>query len=572
MVGRHYPDGRRRKRSPVLLLVMVLVLGLVGWFTFDVLRSQLDAAGCDSKTVVTVAAAPDIAPVVTKIGRQVSGEGGEGCYQVRVSSRESAEMAETVAVSDGTERPDVWIPESTLSLRRGEEAGAWPTPVTGTSIAGSPVVLAVAESEASKLGWPDESPTWDQVIGPRPAAGKGSLTVGFPDPARDPVGAATLFGLQQLLKSAPRSASTVALRALSANTVTKRSELADRLPGAVHSDKPLTAFPTSEQDVLGHNARRSGSPLVAVYPDPKVKSAVPTLDYPYTVLPEVPDGEREAAKKFLDRLSDRDSREALGDAGFRTPEGDALREQPRDHRTTADPINVTAPPKASDVEGVLNAWAAVNLSGRLQVLLDVSGSMNEPVPGTGKSRMQTTVEAAVAGTKLFSPVTKFGVWLYATHLDGERDYRELLPVRPLGEHLANGGVDKIRTVRAQTTNTALYDAMLAAYRDATKNWEAGRINTVVVMTDGQDDNDSDITRDQLRTELRKLQNPRRPLKLIGIGIGPDVDAAELTSLTKVTGGQAFVAPNPAKIGDVFYSALSLMLCQPPTCQPNAAGG
>jgi hypothetical protein len=571
VAGRHYPDGQRRRRFPALVLGMLLVVVLVGWLIYDVLRDQLDAAGCDSKTVVTVAAAPDIAPVVTQIGRRVSEEGGEGCYQVRVSSRESAEVAESVAVTDGTERPDVWIPESTLSLRRGQESGAWNTPVTGTSIAGSPVVLAVAQSEASKLGWPNKSLTWDQVFGPGSASGEGSLTVGFPDPARDPVGAATLFGLQKLLKKAPKSASTVVLRALSANTVTKRSELAARLPGAAHSDKPLTAFPTSEYDVLRHNARQ-GSPLVAVYPDPQVKSAVPTLDYPYAVLPEIPNDERVAAKKFLDRLFDRDSREALGDAGFRTPDGKALGDRPGDRRTTADAITATAIPKAPEVEGVLNAWAAINLSGRLQVLLDVSGSMNEPVPGTGKSRMQTTIEAAVAGTKLFSPVTKFGVWLYATHLDGDLDYRELLPVKPLGEHLANGDVDKLRTVRAQTTNTALYDAMLAAYRDATQNWEAGRVNTVVVMTDGQDDNDSDITRDQLRTELRKLQNPRRPLKLIGIGIGPDVNAAELTALTKVTGGQAFVAPNPAKIGDVFYSALSLMLCQPPTCQPGTSGG
>jgi hypothetical protein len=554
-----------------LVLGMLLVVALVGWLTYDVLRDRLDAAGCDSNTVVTVAAAPDIAPVVTQIGRRVSEEGGEGCYQVRVSSRESAEMAESVAVSDGAEQPDVWIPESTLSLRRGQEAGAWDTPVTGTSIAGSPVVLAVAEPEASKLGWPNKSLTWDQVIGPGPASGKGSLTVGLPDPARDPVGAATLFGMQELLKTAPKRASTVALRALSANTVTKRSELAARLPGASNSDKPLTAFPTSEYDVLQHNVRQR-SPLVAVYPDPQVKSAVPTLDYPYAVLPEIPNDERAAAKKFLDRLFDRESREALGDAGFRTPDGKALRDRPRDRRTTADAVTATAIPKALEVEGVLNAWAAVNLSGRLQVLLDVSGSMNEQVPGTGKSRMQTTVEAAVAGTKLFSPVSKFGVWLYSTRLDGDRDYRELLPVKPLGEHLASGGVDKLRTVRAQTTNTALYDAMLAAYRDASQNWEAGRVNTVVVMTDGQDDNDSDITRDQLRDELRKLQNPRRPLKLIGIGIGPDVDAAELTALTRVTGGQAFVAPDPAKIGDVFYSALSLMLCQPPTCQPDTPGG
>jgi hypothetical protein len=548
-----------------LVLGILLVVALVGWFTYDVLRDQLDSAGCESGTVVTVAAAPDIAPVVTQIGRQVSGEGGDGCYRVRVTSRDSAEMAESVAVSDGTERPDVWIPESTLSLRRGQEVGAWDTQVTGTSIAGSPVVLAVTESAAAKLGWPDETPTWDQVIGPAATSTKG--TVGFTDPTRDPVGAATLFGLQKLLKAAPKRASTVALRALSANTVPKRSDLAARLPGGEsNTDKPLTAFPTSEHDVLRHNAS-TGSPLVAVYPDQDVRAAVPTLDYPYAVLPEIPRDEREAAKKFLDRLFDRDSRQALGDAGFRTPDGKALREQPQDRRTNADTIAVTATPKPPEVEGVLNAWAAVNLAGRLQVLLDVSGSMNEPVPGTGKSRMQTTVEAAVAGTKLFSPVSKFGVWLYSTHLDGDRDYRELLPVKSLGEHLADGGVDKLRTVRAQQANTALYDVMLAAYRDATQNWEAGRINTVVVMTDGQDDNDSDITRDQLRDELRKLQNPRRPLKLIGIGIGPDVDAAELTDLTKVTGGQAFVAPDPAKIGDVFYSALSLMLCQPPTCQP-----
>jgi len=570
-MGRHYPDGQRRKRSSTLALAMLLVVVLIGWFTYDVLRDQLNAAGCDSKTVVTVAAAPDIAPAVTQIARRVSEEGGEGCYQVRVSSRESAEVAESVAVSDGTERPDVWIPESTLSLRRGQEAGAWDTPVTGTSIAGSPVVLAVAQSEASELGWPNKLLTWDQVLGPGSASDKGSFAVGFPDPARDPVGAATLFGLQKLLKKAPKTASTVALRALSANTVPKRSELPARLPGAANSDKPLGAFPTSEHDVLRHNARQ-GSPLVAVYPDPRVKSVVPTLDYPYAVLPEAPDDERAAAKKFLDRLFDRDSREALGDAGFRTPDGKALRDRPQDSRTTAEAITSTAIPKAAEVEGVLNAWAAINLSGRLQVLLDVSGSMNEPVPGTGKTRMQTTVDAAVAGTKLFSPVTKFGVWLYSTRLDGDRDYRELLPVKPLGDHLASGGVDKLRTVKAQQANTALYDVMLAAYRDSTQNWEAGRINTVVVMTDGQDDNDSDITRDELRAELRKLQNPRRPLRLIGIGIGPDVDAAELTSLTEVTGGKAFVAPDPTKIGDVFYSALSLMLCQPPTCQPDTTGG
>jgi hypothetical protein len=556
-----------------MVLGVLLVVVLVGWVTFDVLRDQLGVSGCDSKTVITVAAAPDIAPIVNQVGRRVSGEGGEGCYKVRVSGRESADVAESLAVSDGTERPDVWIPESTLSLQRGQQAGAWDVPVTGTSIASSPVVLAVSESVAFELGWPDESLSWDQVVGPGSVSDKGSLAVGFPDPVRDPVGVATLFGLQELTKGAPESAGTVALRQLSANTVAQRSELFARLPGTTSSDEPLGAFPTSEHEVLRHNARQSGSPLVAVYADPQVARAVPALDYPYVVLPDTPDDDRAAGERFLDRLLDRDSAEALADAGFRTPDGKALRDRSQDRRITAEPMNSAPTPSTQSVEQVLNAWAAINLTGRLQVLLDVSGSMNEPVPGTGKTRMQITIEAAVAGLGLFKPTTKIGLWLYSTRLDGGQDYRVLMPVRPLSEQLADGGVAKLRAVQAQAGgNTALYDAILAAYRDSVQNWEAGRINTVIVMTDGKDDNASDITRAQLLTELGKLQNPRRPLKLIGIGIGPDVNAAELTAITKSTGGQAFIATDPTKIGDVFYAGLSLMLCQPPSCQPNTSGG
>jgi len=53
----------------------------------------------------------------------------------------------------------------------------------------------------------------------------------------------------------------------------------------------------------------------------------------------------------------------------------------------------------------------------------------------------------------------------------------------------------------------------------------------------------------------------------GIGIGPGVDPTELKKVSEATGGQAFTTPDPTKIGDVFYAALSKMLCQPPNCKP-----
>ncbi|MGH3756791.1 substrate-binding and VWA domain-containing protein [Actinophytocola sp.] len=549
----------------MIALGVLLVVALVGWFAFDFLRDRLQASDCDSTTRVAVVAAPDIAPAVAQVGRRVSEQADAGCYRVSVAARESAAVAESLVVSDGTERPDVWVPESTMWLRRAQDAGAWNTPVQGTSIATSPVVLALTEDAANRLGWPRRTLDWSQVIGPSATR----LTIGIADPARDPTGAAALLGVDELVAGAddPGAAKVAALRRLSANTVSAASDLFTRLPGTLTAAEPLDGFPTSENAVLRHNARQSQSSLVAAYADP----AVPALDYPFVVLPRAPDATRDAAERFLGTLTGRDSASVFADAGFRTPEGTVLRDRSGDRRSSA--LARRPQPWPGGIDETLNSWAAVNLSGRLQVLLDVSGSMNEPVPGTARTRMAVTVDAATRGIGLFKPTTKLGLWLFSTRIDGERDYRQLLPVRTVSEQLAAGALDTLRSVQALPSgNTALYDTVLAAYRDAHRHWEPGRINTVVVLTDGQDDNASDITRRQLLAELGKLRDPRRPLAIVGIGIGPDADRAELTAIAKATGGQAFTAPNPARIGEVFYAALSRMLCQPPACDPPSGGG
>jgi hypothetical protein len=569
-MGRHSVSARRRTRSPVLLLSVLLVAAVAVWFTVDLLADRLGSSGCDTVATLNVVAAEDIAPSVAQVGRTVS-EDAANCYTVTVLGRKSATVTESLAVSDGTDRPDVWIPESTLWLRRAQDLDAWQTPVAGTSIANSPVVLAVTDTAAVELGWPDSSLSWAQLIGPEPAP----LAVGITDPGRDPVGVSVLLGLRELVKGAadPGAAGAAAMRKLSKNTVSEQSELFDRLPGAGARAgppaEPLAAVPTSENAVLRHNAGQAGQPLVAVYADP----AVPSLDYPFVVLPETSPGARDAAKRFLTRLIDQTSSELLADAGFRTPDGKALRDRSQNKRTTSAPLTPVQTPETAQVEQVRNAWAAVNLSGRLQVLLDVSGSMNAVVPGTGESRMRFTTEAAAAGFTLLKSTTKLGMWQFSTKLDADKDYSVLLPVRTVGEHLAGGSVDRLRAVKAVPNGaTALYDTILAAYQDARRFWEPGRINAVVVLTDGKDDNASDVTLEQLLGELGKLQDPQRPLPLIGIGIGPDVDQGELKTIAEATGGQEFIAADPSKIGKVFYAALSRMICQPPACQPGNGTG
>ncbi len=571
-MGRHssaQPRGVRglRSRSPVILLSALLVLALLGWFTFDFLRDRLRASDCDTTTVLNVTAAPDIAPVVTQIGNRVSEQDEGSCYKVNVASRESAATAESLVVSDGTERPDVWIPESTIWLQRAQDKGAWNVPVSGTSIASSPVVVALTEDSAQRLGWPQQAPSWSQLFGPQAR----DLAIGMPDPAREPTGVSALFGIRELLGTGPNPGQKITseLRALSPNTVPETSDLFARLPGADSAQEPLDGFPTSEVSVLRYNAKQSGAPLVAAYAQP----AVPALDFPFVVLPDTKADKRDAAERFLKVLIDQQAAETFGDAGFRTPDGEMLRERASDRRTNSQKLTPPPMPNPTDVGKVLNEWAGVNLSARIQVLLDVSGSMNEPVPGTGKNRMSVTLQAAELGIGLMKPTTKIGVWLFSTNLDGQnKDYKELIPVAPVADQLAGGALNKLRAVKAPENGaTGLYDSTLAAYKSATQNFEAGRINLVVVLTDGRNEDSDGITRQQLLAELGELRDPRRPVQVVGIGIGPDIDEDELKMIASATGGQSFTTPDPTKIGDIFYAALSKLLCQPPTCQPQQGG-
>jgi hypothetical protein len=540
----------------------LLVLGLLGWFTYDFLSDRLKGTDCATTAVINVTASPDIAPVIARTARDLSTE--DTCYSVRVSNRDSSATAASLVVSDGAEQPDVWIPDSSVWSQRAQTRGAFPGPVTGTSIASSPVVLALTEDVAKQAGWPAKPLTWADVLA-RP-----SLRIGMPDPGLEPAGVSVLYGVHELLKTRPDPATAVTtqLRRLSPNTLPSVPDLFARLPGSASEEAPLDGFAAPEAAVLRQNAKQNAVRMVAVYARP----AVPALDYPYVILPDASAQKRAAAEKFLTVLMTQTSADALADAGFRTPDGETLRRRGNEERTSSAKITPAELPPPDEVDRLLNEWSGVNLSGRVLVLLDVSGSMADPVPGTGSNRMAITLKAAELGIGLMKPTTKVGVWLFSTKLDGDKDYEELLPVAPISEQVDSDAFEKLRQVKAlQNGATGLYDSTLAAYKDARQNFEPGRINTVAVLTDGRNEDPDSITRDRLLTELAKLQDPQRPIRLVGIGIGPDVDVEELQAIAGATGGQAFTTTDPTKIGDIFYAALSKVLCQPPSCNPTEGG-
>ena len=77
----------------------------------------------------------------------------------------------------------------------------------------------------------------------------------------------------------------------------------------------------------------------------------------------------------------------------------------------------------------------------------------------------------------------------------------------------------------------------------------------MVLTDGLNDDPSSITLDRLIGQLTALRDPKRPIVLITVGIGPDADQPVLKRITDSVAGQSYSAVQPEQIIPVFVDAL-----------------
>ena len=495
---------------------------------------------------VRVVAAPEIAALVDQVARRLD----DGGCAFTVVPRSAAVEAEALALSDGSHidgsdpPPQVWLPESTAMLARARELGAVAVPASGLSVAASPVVMAVTDAAAAQLG--PGRPTCDAVFR---AAG---VVIGAPDPTGDPVGLGALIEAQADLAPGPDGDAALAafLRRLQGHLAAAGDDLSARLPAPA-----ITAFPATEQEVLRHNVTRPHEALTAAYPD----EAPTWMDYPFTVLGTASAAERDAATRLLAALRGPDGQAALGADGFRTPDGRAQKDRSADGRTVRDLPAPTPLTDSAASEAVLQRWATATRSGRVEVLIDVSGSMNALVPKLGRTRLSVALDAAARGLTLFEPTTSLGLWTFAARLDGDRDYRQVVPVTPIPKLLSGQAAQALQSIRAIPGGyTGLYDSVLGLYEQARQNWASGRLNVVVVMTDGNNDNPSGISRAELLSRLRAESDPRRPVTVMGVVIGPDVDPTELDQITQATGGRSFVVADPSRIDAVFFAALGAL--------------
>jgi Bacterial extracellular solute-binding protein len=541
------PTGQHAAWHPVpwhqRALVALIAAGLLAGLVVAGVRTWDAAPAC---APVRIVAAPEVAPLVAEVAARL--DRAAGCA-FSIVPRESADAAQAlVGGPGGPDLPHVWMPESTLQLAQARARGVTSVPPAGVSVVATPVVMALAADAVAKLG--PGRPTCDEVLR------DDDVVVGAPDPTQDPIGLAALLEAQADLGSGPDGDATLVafLRKMQTRLAEPGDSLFNRLPGAA-TGPPVTAFPTTEQRMLRHNVEQPGSTLTAAYP-----SEAPTwMDYPFAVLANANPAERDAATRLLVALQEPDGQAALAAGGFRTVDGQVPADRLVDGRIVRNLSRPVPLAESAASDAALQRWATATRSGRIEVLIDVSGSMNAVVPRLRKTRLAVTLDAAARGLTLFEPTTTLGLWTFANRLDGDRDYRQIVPVTPVPQLLSGPGLETLRSIRAVKGGyTGLYDSVLGLYEEARRNWEPGKLNVVVVLTDGDNDDPAGIGRDELMRRLAADADPARPVPIIGLAIGPDVDPRPLEDIGRATGGRSFVVTDPARIGNVFFAALGAL--------------
>jgi Ca-activated chloride channel family protein len=613
--GRHLAQRRRRRPTALLAatcILLILPLGIGGFVVF--VNQPAQSLACRSGSLpLQVVVSPDQAGVVTQAAAEYERRRtavDDRCVDVQVRGTDSAEAAAALAKGwdEATQgpTPDVWVPASSawalqVALRQQASKQEVLIPLEYPKVATTPMVMAMPKPMAETLGWPRSTLGWKDLLG-AVVNQEGWKAFGHPEWGAFKLGKTdpnlSTPGLEALIAAV--FAATGQTSELSVETLVKEEDKLrqlilglERAPGQ-DADTPATflanlqqadqagqalnfvsAVPLDEKSVWDYNRGNASGledgaerakpdvPLVAIYP----KEGTLEADHPWVVLraPWVNDAKRRAAAEFLDYLRSEPIQERFQAAGFRTSEGRPGPQLSQANGLLPDqPSRVLAPPAPKVVAAALESWNAARKRSNVLAVYDVSGSMKEEVPGTGgRTKMDIVKEAASQALALFAPETNLGTWVFSTNLVGNRDWAESVPIGPTNARLPDGKIrrqvlaEALARLQATNGDTGLYDTTLAAFRAVQRSYAPQRINIVVLLTDGiNDDPSGGIDRAELLRRLKAEQDKERPVRVITIAYGANADAASLKMIADATGGLAFVSRDPRDILHVFTDAIT----------------
>jgi Ca-activated chloride channel homolog len=517
------------------------------------------------------------------------------CVDVQVVKKASGEAEEALARgwderSDGP-RPDVWSPAAKTwvgLLERQRSIAGLPSiaPPTNPSILRSPLVIAMLEPMARAMGWPTKDIGWSDIFDlARDPSGWGRL--GHPEWRQFKLGktspAISTSGLHALIATYYAGKGTgiavniepetlAFMRGVETSVVHYGDSVATFLKDLIDCDdrrqalQCVSAVAVEEKQVWDYNHGNPGSdegenvtrrvpliPLVAIYP----REGTLIADHPYVILnaPWRDEAKVRAAGAFLEYLQGPEAQARFKKAALRGYDGD-----PGPEITQANYLDPTQPrrelvaPVPAVVSSIQASWREIRKRARVLLVMDVAGSMGDVVAGTNRSKLDFAKEAAASALEGFALDDEVGLWSFSSASESEKPYRELVPPGPIAQQkplLRH----EIESLEPQGTRKALYTTVDAAVSAVRARFNSARINAVVLLTDGGNDDPSNSDLNGLERSLRS-QPDDAFVRVFTVGYGKKADLKTLAAIALAARAAAYSSEDPRAIEKVLIAVIS----------------
>ena len=287
----------------------------------------------------------------------------------------------------------------------------------------------------------------------------------------------------------------------------------------------LDAFVVQEQLVIYFNAQ-SDEKLVAIYP----KEGSLWEDHPLALLelPNLSPDERLVFQRFRNYLTARESQMLVLSHGYRPADLSIPLDDPASPIRTENGVNPAEPqtalqiPGAKVVETVKDVWWYTKRHTNVYLVVDTSGSM----AGNKLAGAQEALRTFVGQIK--GDIERVGLIEFSSYVS------DIISLDELGRNRTNLEV-KIESLEAGG-DTALLDAVNAAYVHLQELKDSERINAIVVMTDGKENNSS-LSLERLVRNMEIGNTRGVPVVVFCIAYGDDADYHTLEAIAQATGGQ-----------------------------------
>ncbi len=586
-----------------VLLTLLLAVALVGACAAD----SESGSGSDCAPV-EVASSPEKVELLTKLASEFNDSNAAksgGCVSVHVSRKSSGAGATALVGGwrdtdlDGP-RPVIWTPSSSLwggvvNQRRTVAGEPAIVPATGQSFMQTPLVIAMPRPMAQALGWPDTPIGYVDLL-KLAQDPQGWASKGHPEWGPFRLGKTNLnFSTSALAATtAQYYAATGKVRDLTLEDLDRPDvqTFSRSVESTVvhYGDTTLTflnnwyrndargtaltyvsAVAVEEKSVIDYNrgnpdgitqagevVRAPKVPLVAVYP----KEGTLFSDNPFFVLdaPWVTPAQRNGAGRFAEFVRQPANQRQVLRTGFRPGNPAVAIGAPISRDTGVDPAQpqtTLGVPSAQVLVKVIDQWAQLRKGARVLLVLDVSGSMGDDA-GNGDTKLELAKRAAIDALGQFKDDDLVGLRVFTTGASPTepRDYLDLVAMGPIGGR-REVFQQKIRDLTPRE-GTPLYSTARASYDAVKQSFDAARINAVVLLTDGQNDDPRNSDLDGLLAALRAGSEglSSTPVRLFTIAYGKGASLGILKRMAEATNAAAYDASDPQAIANVFIAVIS----------------